>query len=177
MDTRASRYAMWRLHAPPSREADINPNPQKGGYPAPDRVTFLTGPNRDFPKRRRHARHDAQVRRDVRNRLYHSRLSALKASLPILIEHLEKCWSMIRPHSTAERLKPTNRRNLCDDAFHPPIMCRDLEDVAARIASAENTNPRLVDVAAERQVCNRVPIATALEHGIRFLTRFAIELA
>src|SRR6266478_1667170 len=45
---------MWRLHAPPSREADINPNPQKGGYPAPDRVTFLTGANRDFPKRRRH---------------------------------------------------------------------------------------------------------------------------
>jgi hypothetical protein len=24
------------------------PNPQKGGYPAPDRVTFLTGANRDF---------------------------------------------------------------------------------------------------------------------------------
>src|SRR5713101_1788502 len=47
MDTRASRYAMWRLHAPPSREADINPNPKKGGYPAPDRVTFLTGANRD----------------------------------------------------------------------------------------------------------------------------------
>src|SRR5258706_12219203 len=53
MDTRASRYAMWRLHAPPSREADINPNPQKGGYPAPDRVTFLTGANRDFPNWRR----------------------------------------------------------------------------------------------------------------------------
>ncbi len=30
------------------------PNPQKGGYSAPDRVTFLTGANRDFPKRRRH---------------------------------------------------------------------------------------------------------------------------
>jgi hypothetical protein len=28
----------------PSREPDINPNPQKGGYPAPDRVTFLNGP-------------------------------------------------------------------------------------------------------------------------------------
>jgi hypothetical protein len=54
MDTRASRYAMWRLHAPPSREADINPNPKKGGYPAPDRVTFLTGANRDFPNWRRH---------------------------------------------------------------------------------------------------------------------------
>src|SRR6202008_2738737 len=52
MDTRASRCAIWKLHAPPSREADINPNPQKGGYPAPHRVTFLTGPNRDFPKRR-----------------------------------------------------------------------------------------------------------------------------
>src|SRR6266851_3358864 len=45
---------MWRLHAPPSREADINPNPKKGGYPAPDRVTFLTGANRDFPNWRRH---------------------------------------------------------------------------------------------------------------------------
>src|SRR3981189_1797983 len=53
MDTRASRCAIWKLHAPPSREADINPNPKKGGYPAPDRVTFLTGPNRDFPKWRR----------------------------------------------------------------------------------------------------------------------------
>jgi hypothetical protein len=54
MGTRASRCAIWKLHATPSREADINPNSQKGGYPAPDRVTFLTGPNRDFPKRRRH---------------------------------------------------------------------------------------------------------------------------
>src|SRR4030081_1459860 len=48
MGTRAARYAMRRLHAPPSREADINPNPQKGGYPAHDRGTFLTGANRDF---------------------------------------------------------------------------------------------------------------------------------
>jgi hypothetical protein len=55
MDTRASRCAIWKLHAPPSREAEINPNPQKGGYPAPDRVTFLTGPNRDFPNWRRQA--------------------------------------------------------------------------------------------------------------------------
>jgi hypothetical protein len=54
MDTRASRCAIWKLHAPPSREADINPNPKKGGYPAPHQVTFLTGPNRDFPKWRRH---------------------------------------------------------------------------------------------------------------------------
>jgi hypothetical protein len=41
------------LHATPSREPDIKPNPQKCGYPAPDRVTFLNGPNRDFPKWRR----------------------------------------------------------------------------------------------------------------------------
>src|SRR5258705_8663803 len=53
MDTRASRCAIWKLHATPSREAGNQPNPQKGGYPAPDRVTFLNGPNRDFPKRRR----------------------------------------------------------------------------------------------------------------------------
>ena len=53
MDTRASRCAIWKLHAPPSREADINPSPKKGGYPAPHRVTFLTGLNRDFPKWRR----------------------------------------------------------------------------------------------------------------------------
>src|ERR1700722_11207590 len=53
MDIRASRCAIWKLHAPPSREADINPSPKKGGYPAPHRVTFLTGPNRDFPKWRR----------------------------------------------------------------------------------------------------------------------------
>jgi len=36
----------------PLEKQVINPNPQKGGYPAPNRVTFLTGPNRDFPKRR-----------------------------------------------------------------------------------------------------------------------------
>ncbi len=65
MDTRASRYAMWRLHAPPSREADINPNPKKGGYPAPDRVTFLTGANRDFPNWRRHAKFMAKALGDL----------------------------------------------------------------------------------------------------------------
>ena len=38
------------------------PNPQKGGYPAPSRVTFLTGANRDFPKwRRQRAAHAAIV--------------------------------------------------------------------------------------------------------------------
>jgi hypothetical protein len=31
MDIRASRCAIWKLHAPPSREADINLNPKKGG--------------------------------------------------------------------------------------------------------------------------------------------------
>jgi hypothetical protein len=55
MDARASRCAIWKLHAPPPREADINPNPnpKKGGYPAPHRVTFLTGANRDFSNWRR----------------------------------------------------------------------------------------------------------------------------
>jgi hypothetical protein len=53
MDTRASRCAIWKLHATPSRKADINPNPQKGGYPAPSRVTFLTGAKRDFSNWRR----------------------------------------------------------------------------------------------------------------------------
>src|ERR1700675_3283463 len=53
MDIRASRCAIRKLHATPSRYADINPNRKKGGYPAPNRVTFLTGANRDFPKRRR----------------------------------------------------------------------------------------------------------------------------
>src|SRR3984957_11154909 len=56
MDIRASRCAIWKLHAPPSREADINPSPKKGGFPAPHRVTFLTGLNRDFPKWRRQTR-------------------------------------------------------------------------------------------------------------------------
>jgi Homeodomain-like domain len=49
----AATRAYLERHATPSREPDINPNPQKGGYPAPDRVTFLNGSNRDFPKRRR----------------------------------------------------------------------------------------------------------------------------
>jgi hypothetical protein len=39
----------------PFEKQVINPNPQKGGYPTPNRVTFLNGPNRDFPKRRRHS--------------------------------------------------------------------------------------------------------------------------
>ena len=54
MTTRAARYAMRGLHALPSREADINSNPRKGGYPAPSRVTFLTGANCDFSNWRRH---------------------------------------------------------------------------------------------------------------------------
>jgi hypothetical protein len=53
MDTRASRCAIWKLHAPPSREAGINPTHRKAAILLPTRVTFLTGPNRDFPKRRR----------------------------------------------------------------------------------------------------------------------------
>jgi hypothetical protein len=52
MDTRALRD-LEASRAALSRSW-YQPNPQKGGYPAPDRVTFLTGPNRDFPKRRQH---------------------------------------------------------------------------------------------------------------------------
>jgi uncharacterized protein len=37
--------------------------------------------------------------------------------------------------------------------------------------------PRRIDVVTESQVCNCVPIAPTLEHGIRFLTRLAIGLA
>ena len=40
-------------------------------------------------------RHNAQVRRHIRNRLYRGRLTSMKASFAILIEHLEKCWSII----------------------------------------------------------------------------------
>src|SRR5258705_2820157 len=35
-------------------EASRDALPQKGGYPAPNRVTFLTGANRDFHNWRRH---------------------------------------------------------------------------------------------------------------------------
>jgi hypothetical protein len=45
-DLEASRAAL-------SRSQISTPNPQKGGYPAPNRVTFLNCPNRDFPKLRR----------------------------------------------------------------------------------------------------------------------------
>src|ERR1700758_2459318 len=37
--------------------------------------------------------------------------------------------------------------------------------------------PRRIDVVTESQVCNCVPIAPTLEHGIRFLTRLAIGFA
>src|SRR6478609_5806187 len=55
MDTRASRCAMWKLHAPPSRYKEFNPAKERTAKLTPNRVTFLNGPNRDFPKRRRHA--------------------------------------------------------------------------------------------------------------------------
>ena len=83
----ASRCAIWKLHAPPSREAGID-----RGYPAPDRVTFLNGPNRDFPKRRRHqlrmkdrtAGRNAQGRWDARrpaqSRVFYSFVTACRAS-------------------------------------------------------------------------------------------------
>ncbi len=65
---------MRRLHAPPSPEADINPKPRKGGYPAPNRVIFLTGANRDFPNWRRHWR-------SPRSRLNGSRRSSQSCEL------------------------------------------------------------------------------------------------
>src|ERR1700676_2927687 len=58
--SQCSRSAALMWGAPPSREADINPNQQKGGYPAPDRVTFLTGANRDFSKWRRQGKRPHQ---------------------------------------------------------------------------------------------------------------------
>src|SRR6266403_5456569 len=48
------RYHGAALPSRPLEKQVSNPNPQKGGYPDPDRVTFLNGPKRDFPKRRRH---------------------------------------------------------------------------------------------------------------------------
>jgi hypothetical protein len=54
MDTRASRCAMWKLHAPPSRYKEFNPAKERTAKLTPNRVTFLNGPNRDFLKRRRH---------------------------------------------------------------------------------------------------------------------------
>src|SRR5258707_1020109 len=55
MNTRASRCAIWRLHAPPSRYERIQPQAkERTAKLPPNRVTFLNGPNRDFPKWRRH---------------------------------------------------------------------------------------------------------------------------
>src|ERR1700680_2025874 len=54
MNTRASRCAIWRLHAPPSRYERIQPQAkERTAKLPPNRVTFLNGPNRDFPKWRR----------------------------------------------------------------------------------------------------------------------------
>src|ERR1700686_5150504 len=56
MNTRASRCAIWRLHAPPSRYERIQPQAkERTAKLPPNRVTFLNGPNRDFPKWRRHS--------------------------------------------------------------------------------------------------------------------------
>src|SRR5260221_11017051 len=55
MNTRASRCAIWRLHAPPSRYERIQPQAkERTAKLPPNRATFLNGPNRDFPKWRRH---------------------------------------------------------------------------------------------------------------------------
>src|ERR1700676_4017710 len=57
MNTRASRCAIWRLHAPPSRYERIQPQAkERTAKLPPNRVTFLNGPNRDFPKYRRQDR-------------------------------------------------------------------------------------------------------------------------
>src|ERR1700687_5590967 len=54
MNARASRCAIWRLHAPPSRYERIQPQAkERTAKLPPNRVTFLNGPNRDFPKWRR----------------------------------------------------------------------------------------------------------------------------
>ena len=45
MGTRSLRYTIRKLHVPPSRKAEFNPNPQKPGYPAPPPNTFLVGAN------------------------------------------------------------------------------------------------------------------------------------
>jgi hypothetical protein len=42
MEAPGGALRKMRLHAPPSSPADSTSNPQRCGYPAPDRVTFLT---------------------------------------------------------------------------------------------------------------------------------------
>src|ERR1700680_2007286 len=46
MNTRASRCAIWRLHAPPSRYERIQPQAkERTAKLTPNRATFLNGPN------------------------------------------------------------------------------------------------------------------------------------
>src|SRR6202035_2045479 len=60
MNTRASRCAIWRLHAPPSRYERIQPQAKERTAKLPaNRVTFLNGTNREFPKWRRHHHQEA----------------------------------------------------------------------------------------------------------------------
>jgi len=66
MNTRASRCAIWRLHAPPSRYERIQPQAkERTAKLPPNRVTFLNGPNRDFPKWRRQKKRSKALQNSV----------------------------------------------------------------------------------------------------------------
>src|SRR5260221_13483252 len=90
MNTRASRCAIWRLHAPPSRYERIQPQAkERTAKLPPNRVTFLNGPNRDFPKWRR--QHPARFEKSIEGsngvylRLYVS--TSLRLLIVALVAH------------------------------------------------------------------------------------------
>src|SRR6476660_5254698 len=115
MDTRASRCAMWKLHAPPSRYKEFNPAKERTAKLTPNRVTFLNGPNRDFPKRRRQS-----VRVYQKHKTFHDPLLKDR-HLPEALDAISGCQDNqpSQDRRDAARKKPKNSRRVWNSDRRP----------------------------------------------------------
>src|SRR5260221_3433311 len=137
MNTRASRCAIWRLHAPPSRYERIQPQAkERTAKLPPNRVTFLNGPNRDFPKWRRHhfARQKPPFLKSRPLRLSRSFCGSAVILLPFYhltsenLEELQKLVALIDTNKIklvlTERVKDRFKRNRAADAMQKLLESR-----------------------------------------------------
>jgi hypothetical protein len=136
MDTRASRCAMWKLHAPPSRYKEFNPAKERTAKLTPNRVTFLNGPNRDFPKWRRHESrrlrlNPAPPRRvdqdHHRHRSYSHPREDGNATRPSTRPSVCRVWhAHVRPEDRLGRLGVSSLRQRNEDFMSPLLKARTL---------------------------------------------------
>jgi hypothetical protein len=106
MDTRASRCAMWKLHAPPSRYKEFNPAKERTAKLTPNRVTFLNGPNRDFLKRRRHPLRAISWPVGLQRR---DGISALRRCSPPVLNLSQRRETIAVPPMPSTRAAPVDR--------------------------------------------------------------------